>query len=150
MVQVTVHLLFSFQVLRQLVLQVFQRTFQQPVLRLELLVQDLHCLARQQLSLSFQVQRLELLGELRQVAARRPERVQQEFLPRVLAAVQVPALQREQVLQQVQALVQVQVQVQVLMQVLMQELVGHQRGIFLQQPVLLEVLRELARELYRW
>jgi hypothetical protein len=76
--------------------------------------------------------------------------VQQEFLPRVLAAVQVPALQREQVLQQVQALVQVQVQVQVLMQVLMQELVGHQRGIFLQQPVLLEVLRELARELYRW
>jgi hypothetical protein len=74
--------------------------------------------------------------------------VQQEFLPRVLAAVQVPALQREQVLQQVQALVLVLVQV--LMQVLMQELVGHQRGIFLQQPVLLEVLRELARELYRW
>jgi hypothetical protein len=118
-------------------------------------VQDLHCLARQQLSLSFQVQRLELLGELRQVAAPRPERVQQEFLPRVLAAVQVPALQREQVLQQVQALVLVlvlvqQVQVQVQVQVLMQELVGHQRGIFLQQPVLLEVLRELARELYRW
>jgi hypothetical protein len=120
-------------------------------------VQDLHCLARQQLSLSFQVQRLELLGELRQVAAPRPERVQQEFLPRVLAAVQVPALQREQVLQQVQALVLVlvlvlvqQVQVQVQVQVLMQELVGHQRGIFLQQPVLLEGLRELARELYRW
>jgi hypothetical protein len=134
-----------------LVLQVFQRTFQQPVLRLELLVQDLHCLARQQLSLSFQVQRLELLGELRQVAAPRPERVQQEFLPRVLAAVQVPALQREQVLQQVQALVLVLVLVQqVQVQVLMQELVGHQRGIFLQQPVLLEVLRELARELYRW
>jgi hypothetical protein len=77
--------------------------------------------------------------------------VQQEFLPRVLAAVQVPALQREQVLQQVQALVLVLVLVQqVQVQVLMQELVGHQRGIFLQQPVLLEVLRELARELYRW